>query len=438
MDPTEDEANAITDLAKAFDWAGVSADVRTTLGAALGGPTLIRDIAFIPRGDWDNVITRLKGLGAAVGDGDPPERELTVVDKSRLESFRRVCFRRVGATPDTPGTPAPPAPAATGGPPAPLATNSPSRKLKLSAVVDQTLEAEVNMLTNDEVDAMYREYKQTYGDVPSPEAEPTVDQLSAVKMLIASKVAPYVDFAVFGPHGLRLLRKLTFSSFAMNASGEWQRRELPGPPSYEGWFEIFRVFRTTFLLLGAASAERLDSYCEHIRSLHSRFGPECWDLIYMADVHMRSEQFERIRRRLENAPEFGYTSISPWSAVLAQSVREDAFWSKEVITPATLRLAERKAKGGADASSSRPRGSEGGDPPANLKGRKRKVSAAEDASKHDGKQYTHNRRGVEICLRWNDGKCGVDKPQSKCSAKPPRSHQCSKCLGPHQARSCTK
>ena len=85
----------------------------------------------------------------------------------------------MGATPDTPGTPAPPAPAATGGPPAPLATNSPSRKLKLSAVVDQTLEAEVNMLTNDEVDAMYREYKQTYGDVPSPEAEPTVDQLSA-------------------------------------------------------------------------------------------------------------------------------------------------------------------------------------------------------------------------------------------------------------------
>ena len=58
--------------------------------------------------------------------------------------------------------------------------------------------------------------------------------------------------------------------------------------------------------------------------------------------------------------------------------------------------------------------------------------------KHDGKQYTHNRRGVEICLRWNEGKCGVDKPQSKCSAKPPRSHQCSKCLGPHQARSCPK
>ena len=121
-----------------------------------------------------------------------------------------------------------------------------------------------------------------------------------------------VDFAVFGPHGLRLLRKLTISSFAMNASGEWQRRELPGPPSYEGWFEIFRVFRTTFLLLGAASAERLDSYCEHIRSLHSRFGSECWGLIYMADVHMRSEQFERIRRRLEIAPEFGYTSASPW------------------------------------------------------------------------------------------------------------------------------
>lgn len=42
--------------------------------------------------------------------------------------------------------------------------------------------------------------------------------------------------------------------------------------------------RTTFLLLKAASAERLDSYCEFIRSLHNRFGAQCWDIIYVADT----------------------------------------------------------------------------------------------------------------------------------------------------------
>ena len=41
MDPTEDEASAITDLGKAYGWAGVPEDIRTTLGDALGGPTLV-------------------------------------------------------------------------------------------------------------------------------------------------------------------------------------------------------------------------------------------------------------------------------------------------------------------------------------------------------------------------------------------------------------
>ena len=411
MDPSEEEANNITDLNKAFDWAGVAEDVRLNLNAALGGPTLIRDISFIPRPEWDRVVSALQGLGPQPAEEGAvrPFRELTVVDKARLESFRRVCFKRVGAIPDTPGTPAPETPSATAAAPASLSTSPTSRKLKLSAAVDQTLEAEVAMLSNEEIDAMYQGYKAVYGDVPSPEAEPTADQLSAVKMLLASKTAPYIDFAVFGPHGLRLLRKLTFSTFAMNASGEWQRRELPGPPSFEAWFEIFRVVRTTFLLLGAVSAERLDSYCEHIRSLHTRFGTECWDLIYVADVHMRSEQFERIRRRLEAAPEFGYTSASPWSAVYAQSTREDAFWSKEVITPATLRLAEGKAaRGSTESGGQRWRASERSPEPKKPPKANKRKRGGEDESKHDGSQYVRNRRGVEICLKWNEGRCGSE------------------------------
>lgn len=61
----------------------------------------------------------------------------------------------------------------------------------------------------------------------------------------------------------------------------------------------------------------------------------------------------------------------------------------------------------------------------------------EDQSKKDSAgYYTHNKRGLEVCKEWNQGRCGKPTPQSKCKATPPKSHQCSKCLGPHQAKDC--
>ena len=77
MDPSDAELSGITNLTEAFDWAGVPPDVRATLARALGTPTLIRDISFIPRADWDLVVSTLKGQGVPAAAGDPiPEREI--------------------------------------------------------------------------------------------------------------------------------------------------------------------------------------------------------------------------------------------------------------------------------------------------------------------------------------------------------------------------
>ena len=443
MEPTPEELGRIDSLEAALDWAGVVGDVRASLMSVLGGPTKIRDVVFVQRDAWDKATAQVKAKGDPPADGSAtPDRDLTPVEAARLEIFRRVCFRRVGAEPDGPGsgqaqgtpmTPTAGAPAALG------STQSAARKLKLSSVVDQTLDAEVQPLSTQEVNDMYTTYRTRYGDDPNPDCEPTADQLSAVKQLVSSGNNPYIDFAVYGPHGLRLLRKLTFAAFALNSMGEWSRRELPGPPDVEAWFQIFRCLRTTFLLLETVTAERLDNYCEHVRSMASRFGPECWDLVYQADdVHMRSEQFERIRRRLASSPEHGFTTAAPWNAVFAQAVKEDAFWGREVVTPCTLRLAQAKS-----IASPIPISPVRGKPLTALeaepqhKRKKRKAKEVEDKSQHDGKQFTHNRRGVEVCLMWNSGKCGKsDKPQSMCAKG--RSHQCSGCLGPHMVSKCSK
>lgn len=153
---------------------------------------------------------------------------------------------------------------------------------------------------------------------------------------------------------------------------------------------------------------------------------------------MRSEQFERLRRRLTANPEHGFTTAAPWSAVYvyAQAIKEDAFWQREVVTPATLRLAAGSGRPGGEGMPSRALSDLESIPTGARDSKKRKKD--DEKAKHDGQKWTHNRKGVEICEKWNQGKCGVDKPESKCSAKPPRSHQCNLCLGPHAAKDCKK
>lgn len=84
------------------------------------------------------------------------------IDKARLEIFRRVCFKRVGAPVDSPGIAPPVGVAPTASPPAGITTSPSSRKLKLSAVLDQTLDAEVIPLGSEEIAKMFESYRARF------------------------------------------------------------------------------------------------------------------------------------------------------------------------------------------------------------------------------------------------------------------------------------
>ena len=102
MDPTDTELVAIVDLNGALAWAGVELELEAAVRAALGQPARVREIALVPRSTWDAVVNALQ---VPTGDpaptpGDPrPTRALTPVEGARIESFRRVCFLRVGRVP---------------------------------------------------------------------------------------------------------------------------------------------------------------------------------------------------------------------------------------------------------------------------------------------------------------------------------------------------
>ncbi|CAJ1428913.1 unnamed protein product [Effrenium voratum] len=397
MDPTEDELNGMSTLDDVGNWAGTAGQIQTALTAALGGPTKLRDIAFISRPDWDSAVSGLK-VTVTAADGTPSERELTLVDKSRIEIFRRTVFLRLGARPDSPGASGPqvlPEPVKV------VAAGWQTRRpLASSSVVDPTLDAEIVQLSHEEVTKMYSDYKAKFGDYPSLDVEPTMDQLAAISQLVKSNSLPYVDFSVFGPHGLRQLRRAVFTSYTLNAAtGEWSKKETPGPDSIQAWERCFKTYRVSLLLLGVVDSERLESYMEFIKDLHSQFGHDCWGIIYRADVRMRTEFMDRIRRSLHESPQFGYTKAALWSAVFAMAIREAEFWSKEVKTPATLLLARNKSLPAREDSDS----SDGG-PKLGAKVRKK------GKAKYRGQAYSEISASQEKAYKCCD--CFLPKSQS--------------------------
>ncbi|CAE8649245.1 unnamed protein product, partial [Polarella glacialis] len=438
------ELNLLNDLAAIYDWAGVSGDLRGTLATALGMPTKIRDMVFVSRAAWDLTVGSLTLAGATAADLRTP---VPPVQQGRLEVVRRVCLLRCGMPVDTPGSSSASSSSGAGGTSSAAGAQqgasdpgSPAgRKLRLSSVVDQTLDADVVPLGQLAIQAMFTDYETRFGAEPHPDVEPTSDQLSALSQLTKSGSVPYADFSVFGPYGQRLLRKLVFVSFTLSPSGDLQRRELPGPPEFETWWRCWRVYKVAMLLLDVADPERLEAYGEHIRGLRNTY-VDSWFLVYQADVRMRSEHFERLRRRLAAKPDFNYSGARPWNAVFAQAVRESEFWATEVKEPAIRWEARGRQQVRSTATGSVPSivvqeqesqlGGQGGGGAGSIKkSRAKRKHSGDDLSSFDEPAgvYKLSRKGLEICRLFNEGRCGNGKPQSKCTGTPARSHQCNKC-----------
>ena len=103
MDATSEELGNITSVDGALEWVGLPKEVGEHLLELLGAPTQFRDVVFVVRTTWDTIVRRVRGKGPEAEDGSSPKsRDLTPTEMSRIEVFRRLCFQKVGAEPDTP------------------------------------------------------------------------------------------------------------------------------------------------------------------------------------------------------------------------------------------------------------------------------------------------------------------------------------------------
>ena len=82
-------------------------------------------------------------------------------------------------------------------------------------------------------------------------------QLSAMKHVVTHGCVPYADFGVFGPHAIRMMRKLRLTGLMLGPSGELFRSEMAGPMTYDQWEACFMVFRSAMVMLEFASPSSL-------------------------------------------------------------------------------------------------------------------------------------------------------------------------------------
>ena len=186
-DPTESELAGFTELSHVFNWAGIAGSFQAAFKKALGEPDFMRDVVHISRRSWDAAMGFKLPDSASSQQQPPPDLALSPVQEGRLESSHRACFLKCGVAIDTPSAGQGPqngfrigASDSSTTPPGmwPAATQGSSKKLKLSAVVDQTLEAEIQPRGSEAVKKLLDDYKAAHGAEPHPDMEPTEDQLA--------------------------------------------------------------------------------------------------------------------------------------------------------------------------------------------------------------------------------------------------------------------
>ena len=499
---TEAQAAAIVDLASLQEWSGTSTDTWTAVNLKLGGVRNLLVLSFIPPSAMHLAIRNARIATAAVGEegaeGHIPagERTLTPAEATQVGLMYQGAQQLAGkplVDPNTWEDPTTRAPLAVGFPPAPFlgavgmgggGTPGPGatgcgegkRKVKCSQVLDQTDEAEVPELGQAEVDKYYRILEKVKGGPVRPEAEPTPEQISALKVRVMDlQLSPYADFSIFVNFQHRFSKTLKFLNHILQPDGTFKAVEVPGPPNYDQWLSSWKVFENTLLMfevgtrtgsVPVVTPSSLEEYKDSFRDLVLNY-PESWHLLVTAEDRCRCEHFPRLRRKYEElerrnlAPDF--QDIAPWDFIFRAAARDREYWDKHVREPALLfRTSGMKRKeqtGGTGSGTDHTGDSDKGNPKkkkakgqkerlrqqlANLRKEKDNLSDhrtdREDGDKRDkgrgpkrdGRgRFLTDRQGKQICFAFNNGECKGVCPKGM-------THVCQNCLGTHPAKGCKK
>jgi len=217
--------------------------------------------------------------------------------------------------------------------------------LKMAALIDQSDDSELLPPAAGEVTAWLQKYHAVMGAMPEESEEPSPNQLAALHKRVYKDDAPaYVDFGVFGPFERKLTKIQRCRIYTPLGDGTYLQRDLPGPPTYQGWLASWRVLKTACIMLDIASLASLEVYGKHIERLVTQW-PSAWGLIYSAEDAARAERMAKLRRHFTVEASLGrqvprdWNAQAPWSCLFIQLARDDTYWAEKVHVPASAWVA---------------------------------------------------------------------------------------------------
>ncbi|CAE7036982.1 unnamed protein product [Symbiodinium sp. CCMP2592] len=348
MYPSASEASALHTLADLVRWYNVDPAVWAAFVGQVGDPTDdYRLLAVLPP----------QVMEAALGNAQKATGEyLTVMQATQVGQVYKLARRKawvaagkmwddwveVQLWSSTPGPPT--TTSATTGSPSTTSTVG-ERKIKMNGVLDQGDDSEFTLDDAKVTMLAYERYVNLMGGPPSPEQEPTAEQLSAMRRRVETlQLSPYADFAVWVPFAKKNLKALKLKTWTMQQDGSFVAKDLPGPPDHTAWLNSFRVYKTALLMLGIASLSVLQAYEEFIEKVTKRY-VGAWHLVASADDRARSEQLGRLKLKVQMSlasggqPPDGWSATRPWNALFALLLGDEPFWQEQLHQPALTWMA---------------------------------------------------------------------------------------------------
>ena len=312
--PVEKESTLDT-VSSAFAALGLSYPLQAALLQAMGcgEDDAVDALVAAPQEEVNELIKNV-----VVGE---EERAPTFFEKGALHSF----FKKLRAALADPPS-APPASSTT---PTPIVVTLPdtTNKLPLRDYLDQTITScTFEKLSPPELKELRDRYFATTGSVPSGDARPTDEQVSALchrirRQADGTRDPPFTECAIWGPFNARSIKLRQFHAHVLSREGTWHNQLLKGPENISAWRGCWAVFEVAMIMLDAAMPGQLRMYKEGIEKLAQLF-PNDWGTVSQIDETMRAEWWGRIHQEILDGTRprlAGFLEEKPWGVIIMES-----------------------------------------------------------------------------------------------------------------------
>ena len=174
----------------------------------------------------------------------------------------------------------------------PPSTSCSERKVKFGQILDQNDEGEFLCDSEAMRGTWYANYISAVGGMPQEEEDPSLEQLSGLSKRLQMGMAPFTDFAVWGPYQRRVGKNTKYKTFILQDDGSFLAKMVAGPSSFSQWLACFRVMRTAFIMLKVVSLSSLMRWEAMMEKLHQRY-PQCWHLLVEGENKARADHLQR-------------------------------------------------------------------------------------------------------------------------------------------------